>query len=45
MANKKNYILKVAGPDDPIYKMGFPVSAVFAKNNFSASTDKEVNNG
>ena len=45
MANKKNYILKVAGPDDPIYKKGFQVSAVSPKNNFSASKSKEVNNG
>lgn len=45
MANKKNYTIKTAGPDDPIYKKGFPVSVVFVKNNFSVSTSKEVNNG
>ena len=28
MANKKNYTLKIAGPDDPIYKEGFQIYAV-----------------
>ena len=45
MANKKNYTLKIAGPDDPIYKQGFQVSTVSFKNNYTASKSKEVNNG
>ena len=34
MANKKNYTLKAAGPDDPIYKEGFQIYAVSSKQDY-----------
>ena len=34
MANKKNYKLKIAGPDDPIYKRGFQIYAVSSKQDY-----------
>ena len=34
MANKKNYTLKIAGPDDPIYKEGFRIYAVSSKQDY-----------
>ena len=34
MANKKNYTLKTAGPDDPIYKKGFQIYAVSSKQDY-----------
>ena len=34
MANKKNYTLKTAGPDDPIYKEGFQIYAVSSKQDY-----------
>ena len=34
MANKKNYTLKTAGPDDPIYKDGFRIYAVSSKQDY-----------
>ena len=34
MANKKNYKLKTAGPDDPIYKEGFQIYAVSSKQDY-----------
>lgn len=34
MANKKKYMLKIAGPDDPIYKQGFQIYAVSSKKDY-----------
>ena len=34
MANKKNYTLKIAGPDDPIYKEGFQIYAVSSTQDY-----------
>ena len=34
MANKKNYTLKTAGPDDLIYKEGFQIYAVSSKQDY-----------
>ena len=34
MANKKNYTLKTAGPDDPIYIEGFQIYAVSSKEDY-----------
>ena len=34
MANKKNYTLKTAGPDDPIFKKGFQIYAVSSKQDY-----------
>ena len=34
MANKKNYTLKTAGPDDPIYKEGFQIYAVSSTQDY-----------
>ena len=34
MANKKNYTLKTAGPDDPIFKEGFRIYAVSSKQDY-----------
>ena len=35
MANKNNYTLKTAGPDDPIYKEGFQIYAVSSKQYYA----------
>jgi len=35
MANKKNYTLKTAGPDDPIYKEEFQIYAVSSKQDYA----------
>ena len=34
MANKKNYTIKTAGPDDPIYKEGSQIYAVSSKQDY-----------
>lgn len=34
MANKKNYTLKTAGPDDPIYKEEFQIYTVSSKQDY-----------
>jgi hypothetical protein len=34
MANKKNYTIKTAGPDDPIYNQGFQIYAVSSKQDY-----------
>ena len=34
MANKKNYTLKTAGPDDPIYNQGFQIYAISSKQDY-----------
>ena len=34
MANKKNYTLKIVGPDDPIYKEGFQIYAVSSTQDY-----------
>ena len=34
MANKKNYTIKTAGPDDPIFKKGFQIYAVSSKQDY-----------
>ena len=34
MANKKNYTLKTAGPDDPIFKEGFQIYSVSSKQDY-----------
>ena len=34
MANKKNYTIKKAGPDDPIYKEGFRIYTVSSKQDY-----------
>ena len=34
MANKKNYTLKTAGPDDPIFKEGFRIYAVSSTQDY-----------
>ena len=34
MANKNNYTLKTAGPDDPIYNEGFQIYAVSSKQDY-----------
>lgn len=34
MANKKNYTIKKAGPDDPIYNQGFQIYAVSSKQDY-----------
>ena len=34
MANKKNYTIKTAGPDDPIYQQGFQIYAVSSKQDY-----------
>ena len=34
MANKKNYKLKITGPDDPIYKQGFQIYAISSKQDY-----------
>ena len=34
MANKKNYTIKTAGPDDPIYNQGFQIYTVSSKQDY-----------
>ena len=34
MANKKNYTIKTAGPEDPIFKKGFQIYAVSSKQDY-----------
>ena len=34
MANKKNYTIKTAGHDDPIYNQGFQIYAVSSKQDY-----------
>lgn len=41
MANKKNYTLKIAGPDDPIYKQGFQIYSVSSKQDYIQQRKKK----
>lgn len=41
MANKKNYTLKIAGPDDPIYKQGFQIYSVSSKQDYIQQREKK----
>ena len=41
MANKKNYTIKTAGPDDPIYKQGFQIYAVSSKQDYIQQRKKK----
>ena len=41
MANKKKYMLKIAGPDDPIYKQGFQIYSVSSKQDYIQQRKKK----
>ena len=41
MANKKNYTLKIAGPDDPIYKQEFQIYSVSSKQDYIQQRKKK----